>query len=168
MRIEADAGRSPHTTMTPAWSVGAWPPVLWQPDSGSPLHFVHLGTHVSARFDSSWPNLGQTVWGGRAGDSSAGISWDWIEIAAGVIAVADPMTLVTNLCLLGPEGEVMTAHEAAPHLNRIVHRLQWQSEVRRALDELQRGRGLAEAPMATAERRSGSHRGRVIDASPAG
>jgi hypothetical protein len=77
--------------------------------------------------------MGQTAWGGRAVDSAAGLSWDWIEIADGVIAIADPMTMTTNLRLLGPEGEVLTAHSAAPHLNRIAHQLPWQAEVRHAL-----------------------------------
>lgn len=79
--------------------------------------------------------MGQTVWGGRAGDSAAGISWDWIEVSEGIIAIADPMMMTTNLRLLGAEGEVLTAHEVAPHLNGLVHRLPWQAEVSRALEQ---------------------------------
>lgn len=82
--------------------------------------------------------MGQTVWGGRAGDSAAGISWDWIEVAEGIVAIADPMMMITNLRVLGAEGEVLTAHEVAPHLNRIVHRLPWQMEVCRALEQNER------------------------------
>lgn len=81
--------------------------------------------------------MGQTVWGGRAGDSAAGISWDWIEVSDGIIAIADPMMMTTNLRLLGAEGEVLTAHEVAPHLNSLVHRLPWQAEVSRALEQAQ-------------------------------
>lgn len=81
--------------------------------------------------------MGQTAWGGRAGDSAAGLSWDWIEVADGIYAVADPMTMTTNLRVLGPEGEVLTAHSAAPHLNRLVHGLPWQAEVARAVAEAQ-------------------------------
>lgn len=125
--------------MTPAWTVGAWPPVLWQPDREAKPHFVHLGTHVSARLSSDWPRTGQCVWGGRAIDSAAGISWDWIEVSEGVIAITDPMMMITNLRLLGSEGEVLTAHDCAPYLNGIVHGLPWQAEVRRALDEQRRG-----------------------------
>jgi hypothetical protein len=122
--------------MTAAWTLGAWPPVLWQPGRDTrPPHFVHLGTHVSPRLDSRWPRMGQTAWGGRAGDSAAGLSWDWIEIADGVVAVADPMTMTSNLRVLGTEGEVLTAHSAAPHLNRLLHGLPWQAEVRRAIAE---------------------------------
>ncbi len=80
--------------------------------------------------------MGQTVWGGRAGDSAAGISWDWIEVAEGIVAIADPMMMTTNLRLLGSEGEVLTAYEVAPHLNRLVHRLPWQVEVGRVLEQM--------------------------------
>ncbi|QAZ39534.1 hypothetical protein C1M51_08855 [Methylibium sp. Pch-M] len=110
---------------------------MWQPGRDAPLHFVHLGTHVSTRLNKDWPSMGQTVWGGRAGDSAAGISWDWIEVSEGIIAIADPMMMITNLRLLGSEGEVLTAHEVAPHLNGLVHRLPWQAEVSRALEQTQ-------------------------------
>lgn len=141
--------------MTPAWTVGAWPPVLWQPDRESRPHFVHLGTHVAPRLNRDWPCTGQTVWGGRAADSAAGVSWDWIEVADGIVAIADPMMMITNLRLIGSEGEVLTAHEAAPHLNSIVHALPWQLEVQRALDDAQRDerRRVSDAPPA---RRLGS------------
>jgi len=107
--------------------------MLLQSDRDPHPNFVHLGTHVSARPAADWPRSGQTAWGGRAADGVAGLSWDWIEIADGVIAIADPMTMTTNLRLLGSEGEVLTAHSAAQHLNRIAHQLPWQAEVRHAL-----------------------------------
>jgi hypothetical protein len=47
--------------------------------------------------------------------------------------MADPMSVVTNLRLVGEEGEVLTALECARFLNEIVHALPWQGEVQRAL-----------------------------------
>lgn len=146
----------PDRIMTPAWTVGAWPPVLWQPDLESRPHFVHLGTHVAPRLNRDWPCTGQTVWGGRAADSAAGVSWDWIEVAEGVVAIADPMMMITNLRLIGREGEVLTAHEAAPHLNGIVHGLPWQAQVQRALEESQREEGRPATGDAPPTRRLGS------------
>jgi hypothetical protein len=137
--------------MTPAWTVSAWPTALWQPGSDLPLNFVHLGTHVSSRISADWPSMGQTVWGGRAGEAAAGVSWDWIEVAKGIVAIADPMMMTTNLRLLGDEGEVLTAHEAAPHLNRLVRSLPWQVEIWRVLEAERRAAGQepgeATAPM---------------------
>jgi hypothetical protein len=120
-------------TPTPPWSLRAWPPLLWQAESVTQLQLFHLGTRVLSPGDSTQPSIGQTVWGARSDDGEAGVAWDWIQIMPGVIAIADPMCVITNLQLLSPEGEVLTAWEAARHLNEIVHALPWQQEVGRAL-----------------------------------
>jgi len=76
---------------------------------------------------------GQTVWTAHASDGDAGMAWDWIEIAHGVVAIADPLSVVTNVRLVNGEGEVLTALQAARFLNEMVHALPWQQEVERAL-----------------------------------
>ncbi len=78
-------------------------------------------------------SAGQTIWGGCSDDGEAGVAWDWVQISSDVVAMADPMSVVTNLRLIGHEGEVLTALESARFLNEIVHALPWQSEVQRAL-----------------------------------
>jgi hypothetical protein len=129
--------REPQHIMSPAWTLGTWPGVLWQPDLDPWPHFVHLATHIAPRIAPDWPRTGQTVWGGRAGDSSAGLSWDWIEIDEGIVAIADPMSMTTNLRLLGPDGAVLTTYATAPYLNRLVHALAWQPEVLRSIAEIE-------------------------------
>lgn len=121
--------------MTPAWIVCAWPPVLWQASSAPQLHFVHLGTHVATFGDHAGTCCcGQTLWGEASGERSAGVAWDWVQIAQGVVAMADPLSLVTNLKLLDEQGEVLPAREVVVHLNEIVHALPWQTAVQRALE----------------------------------
>lgn len=115
------------------WSLRAWPPVLWQAGRSSGLRFHHLGTRVTYPSDRCVGTAGQTLWGGSAVDGEAGVAWDWIQIGDGVVAMADPMSVVTNLRLVGDEGEVLTALEAVLYLNEIVHGLPWQHEVTRAL-----------------------------------
>ena len=61
------------------------------------------------------------------------MAWDWVELDAGVVALADPFALVTNLRLVDAHGEALPACETVLHLNEIVHSLPWQSEVCRAL-----------------------------------
>jgi hypothetical protein len=119
--------------MTPAWIVCAWPPVLWQADSAPHLHLVHLGTHVLSFGDPFFPSSGQTLWGDASAKHSAGVAWDWVEVQEGVVAIADPLGMVTNLKLLDARGEALSAYEAAVHLNELVHALPWQTEVQRAL-----------------------------------
>lgn len=118
----------------PAWAVFAWPTVLWQAPHRRPPRFRHLGTRVT--YAGAPVRSGQTLWGDGEGELAAGLAWDWIEVAQGVVAMADPMAVVTNVRLLGPGGEVLTANEAAPHLTGLVHALPWQTEVQLALDQI--------------------------------
>jgi hypothetical protein len=123
----------PHVAQVSPWSLRAWPPLLWQAGRSDGLRFHHLGTRVTFSGDHLCGMAGQTLWGGSSDAGEAGVAWDWIQIARGVVAMADPMSLVTNLRLVGDEGEVLTAMAAARFLNEIVHQLPWQHEVARAL-----------------------------------
>jgi hypothetical protein len=78
---------------------------------------------------------GQTVWRTESADGAAGVAWDWVMLSSEVVAMADPMSVVTNLRLLGDSGEVLTSWEAARHLSRIVYGLPWQGEVQRAVQQ---------------------------------
>jgi len=122
-----------HMTPTTPWSIRAWPPVLWQAGRESQLRFQHLSTLVTLPGDRISRTAGQTIWGGHSEDGEAGVAWDWVQICGDVVAMADPMSVVSNLRLVGQEGEVLTALESARFLNEIVHALPWQSEVQRAL-----------------------------------
>jgi hypothetical protein len=124
--------RSPLAVMP--WSLRAWPPLLWQAGGGAPAEFHHLSTRVTAAAVGPHARLaGQTIWAGTIDGSEAGMAWDWVEITRGVVAMADPMSVITNLRIVGDEGEVLTAVESAMVLNGIVHALPWQDAVGRAL-----------------------------------
>jgi len=122
--------------MKSSWSVRAWPPLLWQPKDPVPLQFNHVDTQVFSTDDEQAPLSGQTVWAGAFADGEAGVAWDWVQLSRGVVAMADPMCVVSNLRLLGPQGEVLTAWESARHLSQIVYGLPWQGEVQRVLRHL--------------------------------
>ena len=119
--------------MTAPWMVSAWPTVLWQADAAPDLHFVHLGTRVQTGGDGDNACIGQTLWGEASASHSAGVAWDWVQIQQGVVAMADPFGLVTNLKLIDAQGEALEPYQLAVHLNEIVHALPWQHEVCRAL-----------------------------------
>ena len=118
-----------------AWSLRAWPPLLWQAGNSSHVRFQHLGTRVELVGESPGPASGQTVWAATDTSGRAGMAWDWVQIARGVVAIADPMSVVTNVRLLGDDGEVLTAQQAARFLNELVRSLPWQQEVQRALGQ---------------------------------
>lgn len=115
------------------WSLRAWPPIWWQAGKSTGLQFQHIGTLVTFSGDRRSGTAGQTLWGGCAEDGEAGVAWDWVQVSRGVVAMADPMSVVTNLRFVGEQGEVLTALEAVRFLNELVHRLPWQHEVARAL-----------------------------------
>ena len=115
------------------WSLRAWPPLYWQARHSGGLRFRHLGTRVTQSGDHCGATTGQTLWSGNAEDGEAGVAWDWVQVSRGIVALADPMSVVTNLRLLGEHGDVLTAWESARFLNEIVHQLPWQPEVARAL-----------------------------------
>ena len=122
--------------MNTSWTVRAWPALLWQADDPARLQFNHVDTQIFPANDDDGPLCGQTVWAGPVADGQVGVAWDWVQVSRGVVAMADPMCVVSNLRLIGPQGEVLTAWEAARHLNQIVYGLPWQGEVQRALHHL--------------------------------
>lgn len=119
--------------MTPAWIVYAWPRILCEAERAPRLHFAHLSTRVLVTGDAEHPALGQTLWTGESDSGAAGVAWDWIRLPEGVVAMVDPMSLVTNLQFLSPAGEVLAPMQSVLQLNEIVHALPWQNEVQRVL-----------------------------------
>ena len=112
----------------------AWPPLLWRVGRQIPLPLHHIGTQVTNTGDSAPRPAGQTLWAWHSDEGDVGVAWDWVQIAHGVVAMADPLAVVTNLRLVGDEGEVLTVLESALHINTIVHALPWQHEVERVLE----------------------------------
>ena len=83
--------------------------------------------------DAENPSCGQTLWGDASDARATGVAWDWIELPHGVVAMADPFGMVTNLRLINDQGDVMSPTQIAVHLHPLVHALPWQQEVRRVL-----------------------------------
>jgi hypothetical protein len=109
---------------------------LWQEAAAAPLHLVHQGTHVLTAGDSARQPCGQTLWAEAAGNRTAGVAWDWVELREGVYALADPLGLVSNLQFVDADGDVLGPYETARRLNELVRELPWQAEVRRVLSAL--------------------------------
>jgi hypothetical protein len=108
---------------------------LWQASAAPELRLVHLGTRVLNFGDRTGPCSGQTLWGKSSPERPAGLAWDWVQIQHGVVALADPLGLITNLRFLDAEGTALNVQQTAMQLNEIVHGLPWQTEVRLALTD---------------------------------
>ena len=112
---------------TPAWRVFSWKPVSVTPRQW--MHSVRSMRHVSSslELDDELDGLrhGQVVWATDVGDVPLGIAWEWREVKAGVVALADPMTVISNVELLSNDGERMLPSERILTLNAAVYRLPW-------------------------------------------
>jgi hypothetical protein len=117
------------------WTLHAWPTLLWQVSRQIPHPPQHLGTQIINPGDEMFRAIGQTIWAWHSDDGDMGLAWDWVQITRGVVAMADPMAVVTNVRLIDEEGEVLTPVETARHINVLVHALPWQDEVERALSQ---------------------------------
>ena len=117
------------------WSLRAWPPLWWEATRCFGLQLQHHQTTIVSVDERNHRCAGQTVWCTQSEAGDAGVAWDWVQMPRGMVAMVDPMCVVTNLRLLGDTGEVLTAFESARVLNEIVYALPWQREVKRALGE---------------------------------
>jgi hypothetical protein len=124
----------PASHACPPWTVRAWPPLLWQVDQLRRLQLRHLGTRVTNPGDQTTRTAGQTIWASSAASGSqAGMAWDWIHLSRGIVAMADPLSVVTNLRLVNADGDGLTMLETLRYLNEVVHTLNWQDEVEQVM-----------------------------------
>ncbi|HSI49646.1 MAG TPA: hypothetical protein VLA61_15340 [Ideonella sp.] len=119
--------------MPPPWSIYLWPTVFCQANTQRRLQFVHLGTRITRGGPHGERLAGQTMWCERTRKREAGLLWDWAEIQHGVVAMVDPMGVLTNLRLVSDAGDVLSAPESALHLSQLVRQLPWQDEVWRTV-----------------------------------
>lgn len=123
---------STSASMPPPWALYAWPAIFCQANDKRKARFVHLGTRVTSVGGQGAGRAGQTLWAEHLDEGEVGLAWDWIQVAHGVVAMANPLCVLTNLRLVGEHGEPLPARESALHLSRLVCRLPWQDEVWRA------------------------------------
>lgn len=114
-----------------SWMIKSWPIIDWfppPPDEGWPS-FLHMGTHIYQDRCGSRPCVGSTVWVGAVGGSYAGLAWDWVELRPGVLLLADPNSIVTNLQVTDARRLLLGPLESNVSLNTVLHRLPWQEWV---------------------------------------
>jgi len=115
----------------PAWKIVTWPTVPtplddWQ-QSVRRLRHLGMSVHVD---DADKPlRYGQLLWGFETHDSMLGIAWDWREVMPDVVAIADPLSIVSNACFVDEEGVAVDDAVRMLCLNTAVYQLPWQTAV---------------------------------------
>jgi hypothetical protein len=105
--------------------------------SGSDLALQHLGTVVQPEPLGDGRRLGDTTWGVVVDGRLLALSWDWIEILPGVVAMVDPGHVLTNIWFMDSEDCYEEPSRALVSVNTLIHRTPWQATVCAALDEAQ-------------------------------
>lgn len=115
----------------PAWQVITWAPrrvplADWSVMSG---RLRHLGTSVYVDERGGASPHGQVLWGTERDGAMLGIAWDWGQVVPGVVAMSDPMALLSNIVLVDDIGEPLPESTRTLHFNRAIYRLDWQRAV---------------------------------------
>lgn len=77
---------------------------------------------------------GTTVWGSKS--NAIGIAWGWGEVRKDVVAISDPMTVLSNLHLMGEDGNPIEESGRLLTLHSILHELPWQRAVIRRIPDV--------------------------------
>jgi hypothetical protein len=117
---------------TQPWQIISWEPLPTSLETFRDMSRAmrNLGIAVHSRGPDGLCT-GQVAWGMDAKAGPAGIAWDWAEVRAGVLAMADPMTILSNIVLLSPDTEQLVWSERLLKMHEAIHRFTWQSPVSR-------------------------------------
>ena len=114
----------------PAWQLIAWKPVLATlPEfrralaQMRPLAEPPAGRSVET---ATAARQGQALWAASHRGEPLGLAWDWAEVRDDVVALCDPMKVLSNVHLVGDDGAPLGEAERIVHLNSAVHELDWQ------------------------------------------
>lgn len=108
------------------WQIHSWPRCEWNLslDPSEWPTFLHVGTHIDDETDLHGRTSGETVWIAATMDGkSLAAGWEWTELSAGVIALRDPNTIVSNGASEGIDRP----------LTRLTHTLAWRPMVAHVL-----------------------------------
>lgn len=119
------------TTMAQA----AWQPVTsrlgdWMRDV---RRFGHLSTSRGRRDNDTGLFKGQSIWGTTRKGQAVAVFFEWAEVTRGVVALADPMRILSNVKLVTDEGQPFEDSRSLLEWNNAVYGLDWQSS---ACDQL--------------------------------
>lgn len=120
---------------TPVWTLVSWPKVWCPAESHSRLatQFRHLSTSLTDGHADEGAVRGQVLFGFEFQQKMFGVAWDWVAIGGRFVAMADPMSIVSNVYFVTDDGVTLDDSARIVQLNNLIHRLSWQRPVRGTL-----------------------------------
>ena len=115
-----------------SWMIKSWATLecYLPPDPGEQPRFKHASTQVRDDGSASGMRAGDTVWIAQDDQWPAGLAWEWVEARPGLLMLADPNSIITNLAVVDKDRQLVTGLKKIVALNQLVHALNWQTEVR--------------------------------------
>ena len=111
--------------------IGQWRPIaarLTEWNRAVPC-FEHLSTMHSPDVDDDGCRRGHVIWGNLLGASPMALCWEWAEVKLGVVAIFNPMNVLSNVRLLSEDGRPFSDGQMVLVFNSVVHEVDWQSGV---------------------------------------
>lgn len=133
--------------LTPVWTLISWPKV-WFPleqHRNIATQIQHLSTSVNADKNDDGCVCGQVLFGLQSATEMFGVAWDWVAIGGRILAISDPMAIVSNVYFVGDNGVMLQESARLVQLNNVINHLPWQRPVRRNLPRRDAGRAYSPA-----------------------
>lgn len=146
-----------------ASSIAMWLPVdvKLQQWMGAARRLRHCSSLLRHRGPEDFVEHGETTWTMVTSVGAMTILFEWAEVTRGVLALANPMGIVSNVRLLTDEGELLTPSQTLLELNFTVHELDWQVVVASKLESWRHDAAPCCSSRASREKASISRRGSV-------
>ena len=103
----------------------------------------------SALNDGVWLR-GNTLWARDQDGQRIGLAWEWFEMERNVFIMSDPMSILSNVCLVGVEDQ-RNDFKRTIQLNNMIYRLPWQERLRTKLRPFSAGSEAGHQPRAVGE-----------------
>ena len=116
------------------WHVAAWRPVAVATTQRAWMirRLAHKACSGVAAAALAPGARGQVVWACDTTHGPAGLAWDWLALRPRVLAMADPMNIVSNLSFVDAEGRPLSDAQRVIELNNLIARLPWQARIVKA------------------------------------
>lgn len=116
-------------------TIPAWQLISWRPVPTTLYEFRRVVARMRPMGAAAAPGgegapgrrQGQAVWAAVHDGLPLGLAWEWAEVREDVVALCDPMHVMSNVRLVDDAGQPLPACERIVHLNSAVHALDWQA-----------------------------------------
>ncbi len=114
-----------------SWMIKSWATLEWYlpPETDKLPRFNLVGTQIRDDGSATGLRAGDTVWVAEGENADVGLAWEWIEVQPGIVMLADPNSIITNLQFVDSFSAPVSGLARTIAVNRIVHALPWQLPV---------------------------------------